>query len=115
MRCYGAKPRAFLDLVGDGTMPVLVVDGVVYPSSRSALAKVCDEARFPPPRHPSLGALAGGASAFIFLRGPRARVSAFLVDRGHPGFEITRGPRCVSQRAYLNFVLSFNDCRVSEA
>lgn len=60
MRCYGAKPRAFLDLVGDGTMPVLVVDGVVYPSSRSALAKVCDEARFPPPRHPSLGAFAGG-------------------------------------------------------
>ena len=60
MRCYGAKPRAFLDLVGDGTMPVLVVDGVVYPSSRSALAKVCDEARFPPPRHPPLSALAGG-------------------------------------------------------
>ena len=45
-------------------------------------------------------------------RGPRKRVTAFLVDRGHPGFEIVRGPRCVSQRAYLNFVLSFNDCRV---
>ena len=48
-------------------------------------------------------------------RGPRKRVSAFLVDRGHSGFDITRGPRCVSQRAYLNFVLSFNDCRVSAA
>ncbi len=47
-------------------------------------------------------------------RGPRKRVSAFLVDKGHPGFDITRGPRCVSQRAYLNFVLSFNDCRVSQ-
>jgi acyl-CoA dehydrogenase len=45
-------------------------------------------------------------------RGPRKRVTAFLVDRGHPGFDIVRGPRCVSQRAYLNFVLSFNDCRV---
>ncbi|MEC9330430.1 MAG: acyl-CoA dehydrogenase family protein, partial [Pseudomonadota bacterium] len=45
-------------------------------------------------------------------RGPRKRVTAFLVDRGHPGFDIARGPRCVSQRAYLNFVLSFNDCRV---
>ena len=45
-------------------------------------------------------------------RGPRKRVTAFLVDRGHPGFEIVRGPRCVSQRAYLNFVLSFNECRV---
>ena len=48
-------------------------------------------------------------------RGPRKRVSAFLVDKGHPGFDITRGPRCVSQRAYLNFVLSFNDCRVSQS
>ena len=45
-------------------------------------------------------------------RGPRKRVTAFLVDRGHPGFEIVRGPRCVSQRAYLNFVLSFDDCRL---
>ena len=45
-------------------------------------------------------------------RGPRKRVTAFLVDRGHPGFDIVRGPRCVSQRTYLNFVLSFNDCRV---
>ena len=45
-------------------------------------------------------------------RGPRKRVTAFLVDRGHPGFDITRGPRCVSQRVYQNFVLSFNDCRV---
>ena len=32
-------------------------------------------------------------------RGPRKRVTAFLVDRGHPGFEIVRGPRCVSQPA----------------
>jgi len=48
-------------------------------------------------------------------RGPRKRISAFLVDRGHPGFDITRGPRCVSQRAYLNFVLSFNDCRVNKS
>ena len=45
-------------------------------------------------------------------RGPRKRVTAFLVDHGHPGCEIVRGTRCVSQRAYLNFVLSFNDCRV---
>ncbi|KAH8098798.1 glutathione S-transferase [Aureococcus anophagefferens] len=72
MRCYGAKPRAFLDLVGDGTMPVLVVDGVVYPSSRSALAKVCDEARGAragdglrplAPGQPRRGALPRGADA----------------------------------------------------
>ena len=43
---------------------------------------------------------------------PRKRVSAFLVDRDTPGFDIRRGPRCVSQRAYHNYVLSFDDCRM---
>ena len=45
-------------------------------------------------------------------RGPRKRVTAFLVDVGTPGFEIRRGPRPASQRAYKNFILSFDDCRV---
>ncbi len=44
--------------------------------------------------------------------GERKRVSAFLVDRDSKGFEIRRGPRAVSQRAYQNFVLTFDDCRV---
>ena len=43
---------------------------------------------------------------------PRKRVSAFLVDRDTPGFDIRRGPRCVSQRAYHTYVLSFDDCRM---
>lgn len=42
----------------------------------------------------------------------RKRISAFLIDRGTPGFDIQRGPRCVSQRAYHNYVLSFDECRV---
>lgn len=45
-------------------------------------------------------------------KGERKRVTAFLVDVGTRGFEIRRGPRPVSQRAYKNFVLSFDDCRV---
>lgn len=45
-------------------------------------------------------------------RGERKRVTAFLIDKGTPGFDIRRGPRPVSQRAYKNFVLSFDDCRV---
>ncbi|GIT48653.1 MAG: hypothetical protein Ct9H300mP14_05810 [Gammaproteobacteria bacterium] len=36
----------------------------------------------------------------------------FWLTAASRGFYIVRGPRCVSQRAYLNFVLSFNDCRV---
>jgi len=43
---------------------------------------------------------------------PRKRVTAFLVDRGTKGFEMRRGPRCVSYRAYNNYELSFSDCRV---
>ena len=45
-------------------------------------------------------------------RGPRKRITAFLVDRGQQGFDIQRGPRSVSQRAYPTYVLSFNDCRL---
>ncbi len=45
-------------------------------------------------------------------RGERKLVTAFLVDRDTPGFEIRRGPRCAAQRAYHTWQLSFNNCRV---
>jgi acyl-CoA dehydrogenase len=45
-------------------------------------------------------------------RGPRKRITAFLVDVGTPGFDIRRGPRSVSHRSYHNYQLSFSDCRV---
>jgi acyl-CoA dehydrogenase len=45
-------------------------------------------------------------------RGPRKRITAFLVDVGSKGFEIQRGPRSVSHRTYHNYQLSFRDCRV---
>ena len=47
-------------------------------------------------------------------RGPRKRITAFFVDRGHKGFEITLGPLAVSQRAYRTYQLSFDNCRVSK-
>lgn len=45
-------------------------------------------------------------------RGPRKRITAFFVDRGHEGFEITLGPLAASQRAYRTYELSFDNCRV---
>lgn len=45
-------------------------------------------------------------------RGPRKRITAFLVDRGTPGFEIRPGYRSVSHRGYHNSILSFDDCRL---
>jgi acyl-CoA dehydrogenase len=48
-------------------------------------------------------------------RGPRKRITCFLVDRGTPGFEIRPGYAAVSHRGYHNCVLSFDDCRVPAA
>ena len=45
-------------------------------------------------------------------RGPKKRITAFLVDMGTPGFEVRPGYNSVSNRGYHNFVLSFEDCRV---
>jgi acyl-CoA dehydrogenase len=48
------------------------------------------------------------------LRGPRARISCFLVDMGTPGFSLRRGPHCVSHRGYHQCELFFDDCLVPE-
>ena len=48
-------------------------------------------------------------------RGPRKRITAFLIDRGTPGFEIRPGYQNVSHRGYTNSILLFNDCRVPRA
>lgn len=45
-------------------------------------------------------------------RGPRKRITAFLVDVGTPGFEIAEGTRCVSYRGYKTFKLDFTDVRL---
>ena len=46
-------------------------------------------------------------------RVPRKKMTAFLIDKGHPGFEVLPGYRNVSNRGYNNCILQFNDCRVS--
>ena len=45
-------------------------------------------------------------------RGPKKRITCFLVDRGHPGFEERPGYRSVSHRGYPNSILTFDDCRL---
>ena len=45
-------------------------------------------------------------------RGPRKRVTAFLVDVGAAGFDIAEGNRCVSYRGYHTFQLNFSDVRL---
>lgn len=45
-------------------------------------------------------------------RGARRLITALLIDRGTPGFEILPGYRNVSHRGYTNSILRFTDCRV---
>ena len=48
-------------------------------------------------------------------RGPKKRITCFLVDRGTPGFEIRPGYESVSHRGYHNCILTFDDCRLPSA
>ncbi|MGR3619507.1 MAG: acyl-CoA dehydrogenase family protein [Roseovarius sp.] len=48
-------------------------------------------------------------------RGPKKRITTFLVDRGTPGFTIRDGYRSVSHRGYKNMILEFDDCRLPDA
>jgi len=45
-------------------------------------------------------------------RGPRKRVTAFLVDVGLTGFDCREGHKCVSYRGYKTFQLSFDNVRL---
>jgi len=48
-------------------------------------------------------------------RGPKKRITTFLVDRGMPGFTIRNGYASVSHRGYKNMVLDFDNCRLPDA
>jgi acyl-CoA dehydrogenase len=48
-------------------------------------------------------------------RGKRKLITAFLIDKGTPGFEVRPGYQNVSHRGYNNSILQFSDCRVPAA
>ena len=48
-------------------------------------------------------------------RGPRKRITAFLIDKGTRGFEVRDGYESVSNRGYHNCILEFDNCRVPQA
>ncbi len=45
-------------------------------------------------------------------KGRKKLITAFLIDKGTPGFTVREGYRNVSHRGYKNMILEFNDCRV---
>ena len=48
-------------------------------------------------------------------KGPKRRITTFLVDRGTPGFEVREGYNSVSHKGYKNYILTFDDCRLPDA
>ncbi len=48
-------------------------------------------------------------------QGVRKKMTAFLIDMGHPGFEVRPGYKNVSHRGYTNSILEFNNCRVPKS
>ena len=48
-------------------------------------------------------------------KGPKKRITTFLVDRGTPGFTVRPGYNSVSHKGYKNCILEFDDCRLSGA
>jgi acyl-CoA dehydrogenase len=48
-------------------------------------------------------------------RGPKKKITAFLVDKGVEGFTLRDGYRSVSHRGYHSCILEFDDCRVPAA
>ena len=48
-------------------------------------------------------------------KGPKKRITCFLIDRGTPGMEIRPGYSSVSHRGYHNCSLFFENCRVASS
>ncbi len=48
-------------------------------------------------------------------RGPKKRITTFLVDRGTKGFDVREGYNSVSHKGYKNCILDFDDCRLPQA
>ena len=48
-------------------------------------------------------------------QGTRKKITSFLIDVGHPGFQVRDGYKNVSHRGYTNSILEFNDCRVPKS
>jgi acyl-CoA dehydrogenase len=48
-------------------------------------------------------------------RGKKKLITAFLIDKGTPGFTVRMGYKNVSHRGYNNCILEFNDCRVHKS
>ena len=100
------EPGAGSDIMSMATRAVADGDDYVINGSKHFISTPC------PPDFTILFAATGSDDT---PRGPRKRVTAFLIDRGHQGFDMRLGPVCASQRAYRTYEMSFDNCRVNKS
>ncbi len=105
--CFAlTEPGAGSDIMSMATKAVADGDDYVINGSKHFISS---------PGIPDFAILFASTGVDETPRGPRKRVTAFLVDTGHPGFDIRLGPLCTSQRAYRTYELRFDDCRVHKS
>ncbi|HEX5461959.1 MAG TPA: acyl-CoA dehydrogenase family protein [Steroidobacteraceae bacterium] len=101
-----SEPQAGSDLRGMKTAAVLRDGDFVINGSKHFISHA-DHADFA-----ILFAASGEEST---PRGARRLMTAFLVDKGTPGFEVLPGYKNVSHRGYTNSILRFTDCRLPQS
>jgi acyl-CoA dehydrogenase len=105
--CFAlTEPGAGSDIMSATTRAVADGDDYVINGSKHFISSPC---------MPDFAILFAVTGVDETPRGERKRLSAFLVDRGHQGFDMRLGPICVSQRAYRTYQLGFDDCRVHKS
>ncbi len=105
--CFAlTEPGAGSDIMSMATKAVADGDDYVINGSKHFIST---------PVLPDFAILFAATGVDETRKGPRKRVTTFLVDRDHPGFDIQLGPLCAAQRAYRTYELRFNDCRVHKS
>jgi acyl-CoA dehydrogenase len=105
--CFAlTEPGAGSDIMSMSTKAVTDGDDYVINGSKHFISSPC---------MPDFAIVFAATGVDETPRGPRKRVTAFLIDRGEEGFDMQRGQLCTAQRAYRTYDLSFNDRRVHKS
>jgi acyl-CoA dehydrogenase len=97
------EPEAGSDVMGMKTTAVRDGDDWILNGSKHFISGPC---------MPDFAIVFAATGVDETKRGPRKRVTAFLVDVGLPGFDCREGNKCVSYRGYKNYQLSFDNVRL---
>jgi acyl-CoA dehydrogenase len=99
------EPGAGSDLRGMKTMAVAAGDDFIINGTKRFISHA---------DHSDYVILFAATGEETTAHGSRKKMTAFLIDMGHPGFEVRPGYKNVSHRGYTNSILEFNNCRVSK-